>query len=67
MARADGWLVRRNSDGTHDVFLNRRPCVYDRADQEEAVRYIQRRREYRRGQPVAIEQPDGSREVIVPR
>jgi hypothetical protein len=58
VARPEGWLIRQNQDGTCDVFLDRRPCVYDRYDVDEAIQWILRSPQWG-GQAVVMQDKDG--------
>jgi hypothetical protein len=58
VGRPEGWLIQVRQDGKCDVFLDRRPVVYDRDDVDEAVTFIRRYRDWA-GQPIVVEDPDG--------
>ncbi len=57
------WVIEVTPTGA-DVLHDSRICWYDLDDVEEALRYIQRHRDYRPGEDIFVEEMDGYRSPV---
>lgn len=58
------WVIRQNTDGTCDVFRDRRLCVYDRDGVTEALDRIRHDLRWSPADMVILEEPDGYRSLL---